>query len=166
MQKMLIVDCEKCTGCRLCELVCSVKHEGVSNPSRARIHITKWDAEGIAMPMICDQCEPAPCVTACPTNARSRDEQLGRVVIDYERCIGCKTCIVVCPFGAVSFDPVDKRIISCDLCDGDPICVKFCDTEALQYVDASEVNKRRQREAAEKLYESMRSFTMAPLAPS
>ena len=165
MQKILIVDYEKCTGCRLCELVCSVKHEGVSNPSRARIHITKWDWEGIMMPMVCHQCESAPCINACPTNARLRDEQLDRVVIDSDRCIGCKTCIVVCPFGAVGFDPVAKSVISCDLCDGDPVCVKFCATEALRYVDASEANKKRQRAAAEKLYGSLQTFTTTP-APS
>jgi len=163
MPKMLVVNYDKCTGCRLCELVCSVKHEGVSNPSRARIHITKWEMEGVMMPMVCSQCEPAPCIDACPTNARSWDEHLGRVVIDYDRCIECKTCVAVCPFGAVSFDHVAGRIISCDLCDGDPACVNFCETEAIQYVDASEINKRRQREAAEKLYESMRKFTTAPV---
>lgn len=84
-------------------------------------------------------------------------------MVNYDRCIGCKTCVVVCPFGAVGFDHVAGKIISCDLCDGDPVCVRFCETEALQYVDASEVNKKRQREAAEKLYESMRRFTMAPI---
>jgi len=163
MQKMLVVNYEKCTGCRLCELVCSVKHEAVSNPSRARINITKWEMEGIMMPMVCKQSEPAPCITACPTNARSRDEPVGSVVTDYDRCIGCKTCVAVCPFGAVGFDPIVNRVINCDLCNGDPICVKFCDTEALQYIDASEINKKRQREAAEKLYESMRKFTMTPI---
>ncbi len=156
MQKMMVVNYEKCTGCRLCELVCSVKHEGVSNPSRARIHITKWEMEGIMMPMVCNQCEPAPCVIVCPTNARSLDKELGRVTVDYNRCIKCKTCVVACPFGAVGFDYVSGKIISCDLCDGDPVCARFCETEALQYVDASDINKKRQREAAEKLCESMR----------
>ncbi len=162
MQKMLVVNYEKCTGCRLCELVCSVKHEGVSNPARARIAVPKWEMKGIMMPMVCRQCEPAPCIAACPTNARSRDEQLGRVVTDYDRCIGCKTCVAVCPFGAVGFDPVVKRVISCDLCDGNPACVEFCATRALEYVDATNINKKRQREAAEKLYESMKKFTAAP----
>ena len=163
MKKMLVIDYEKCTGCRLCELVCSVKHEGVSNPSRSRIIVTKWETKGIAVPMVCSQCEDAPCVAVCPTNARSRDEELGRITVDYDRCIGCKTCVVACPFGAVSVDPATSRVISCDLCDGDPICVSFCETEALRYVDASEVNKKRQREAAEKLYESMQRLAAAPI---
>jgi len=162
MAKVLMVDYEKCTGCRLCEQVCSVKHEGVSNPARSRIKVVKWEEEGLYIPMVCQQCEPAPCILACPTNARSRDEQLGRIVIDYDRCIRCKTCAVVCPFGAIGFDPVARKIISCDLCDGDPICVKFCETKALQYMDDSDINKKRQREAAEKLYEAKQSFAMEP----
>ena len=166
MQKMLTVDYEKCTGCRLCELVCSVKHEGVSNPSRARIHVVKREMEGIMMPMVCNQCESAPCIAACPTGTRSRDEELGRVIVDYDRCIGCKTCLVVCPFGAVSFDPVASKIISCDLCDGSPVCADFCETEALRYVDASEINKKRQREAADKVYESVQRFAMKPAGES
>ena len=160
MQKMLVIDYEKCTGCRLCELVCSVKHEGVSNPSRARIHITKWEMKGIAIPMVCNHCETAPCVATCPTNTRTRDQELGRIIVNYDRCIGCKTCVVACPFGAVGFDPVASKIINCDLCDGAPICVDSCETQALQYVDASEINRKRQREAAEKLYEPMRRFSM------
>ncbi|NWF78281.1 MAG: 4Fe-4S dicluster domain-containing protein [Chloroflexi bacterium] len=161
MQKMLVVDYEKCTGCRLCELVCAVKHEGVSNPLRARIHIVKWEMKGIMVPMICNQCESAPCISVCPTNARTRDEEQRKVNVDYDKCIGCKMCIVACPFGAVSFDPFASRIISCDLCDGDPRCADFCETGALRYVEASQSNKQRQREAAEKLYESMRKFTAA-----
>lgn len=161
MHKMLVVNYEKCTGCRLCELVCSVKHEGVSNPARSRITVAKWEMEGITMPMVCRQCQPAPCITACPTNCRSWDEQLGRVVTDYDRCIQCKTCVAVCPFGAVAFDPVAEKVIHCDLCGGEPACVKFCDVKALQYVEASNINKQRQREAAEKLLGSMRSFAPA-----
>ena len=164
MTKVLTIDYEKCTGCRLCEQVCSVKHEGVSNPARSRIKVVKWEEEGLYIPMVCQQCESAPCIAACPMNIRSRDEQLGRIVTNYDQCIGCKTCIAVCPFGAVGFDPVAKKVISCDLCDGNPVCVRFCFTEALQYVDDSNINKKRQREAAEKLYEAKRSFAAEPTA--
>lgn len=162
MRKLLVVDYEKCTGCRLCELVCSVKHEGVSNPSRARIHIEAWEMKGVMMPMVCNQCEPAPCTVACPTSARFLDEELGRIGVDYDRCIGCKTCVVVCPFGAVSVDTSADKVISCDLCGGNPVCVNFCETGALQYVDASKIHKKRQREAAEKLWESIQKSGTTP----
>jgi len=163
MAKVLMIDYEKCTGCRLCEQVCSVKHEGVSNPARSRIRVVKWEEEGLYIPMVCQQCEPAPCIYACPTKSRSRDDHLARVMTDYDRCIGYKTCVVACPFGAVCFDPLAKKVISCDLCDGEPVCVKFCETRALQYVEDGDINKKRQRIAAEKLYEAKQSFTAVPV---
>ncbi len=164
MAKVLTIDYEKCTGCRLCEQVCSVRHEGVINPARSRIKVVKWENEGLYIPMVCQQCESAPCIAACPMNARYTNEQLGTRNTNYDQCIGCKTCVAVCPFGAVGFDPVAKKIISCDLCDGDPVCVKFCDTEALQYVDDSEINRKRRREAAEKLYIAKKNFATEPVA--
>jgi|TARA_B100002003_G_scaffold249451_1_gene285817 Fe-S-cluster-containing hydrogenase component 2 len=158
MRKMLVTDYEKCTGCRLCELVCSVKHEGVSNPARSRINVTKWETKGIMVPMVCSQCEDAPCMAVCPTNARIRESELGTVTVNYDRCIGCKTCVVACPFGAINFDPIDHKVISCDLCEGDPQCARFCETGAIRYAEASDANKMRQRKAAEKLYESLQKL--------
>lgn len=158
MQKILIVDHEKCTGCRLCELVCSVKNAGVSNPSRARIHIIKWEMEGFELPMVCQQCESAPCMAVCPVDALSRDNDLERVVTDYDLCIGCKLCVAACPFGGMGIDTVARRVIKCELCDGDPICVAFCQPQALQYVPASTVNLRKKREAGLKFSELMRRF--------
>ena len=55
MAKALYIDYEKCTGCRLCELVCAVKHYGISNPARARIKVMKWEQEGVYVPMSCQQ---------------------------------------------------------------------------------------------------------------
>ena len=161
MAKVLVIDYEKCTGCRLCELVCSVKHEGVSNPARSRIKIVKWEMEGLFIPMSCQQCESAPCQAVCPVKAISRDENLNRVDIDYDICIGCRICVAVCPFGCIAFDTLAKRIIKCDLCDGDPACVKFCETGAIQYVDASVVSSVKQRTAAEKFSGIMRKVAAA-----
>ena len=57
---------------------------------------------------------------------------MGRVEVDYEKCIGCRTCVSVCPFGAMHFVASDRKVIKCDLCDGDPQCVRFCDTKAVR----------------------------------
>ena len=154
MTKQLVIDYEKCTGCRLCEMVCSVKHEGVNNPLRTRINIAKWETKGLMVPMVCRQCEDAPCIAACPTNARLRDEELGRVIVNYDRCIGCKTCVIACPFGSINWDPYARKVISCDLCDGEPLCARFCETGAIRYIDSSTANKNHLREAAEKFLES------------
>ncbi len=151
MTKVLTVDFEKCTGCRLCELVCSAKHEGVSNPSRSRLKVEKWEWEGLYIPMTCQQCDDAPCKSVCPVKAISRDEDLGRLTVDYELCIGCRSCVAVCPFGAMSFDTVGKKVIKCDLCDGEPTCASFCDTKALDYVEARRLNSSKKRDAAKRL---------------
>lgn len=149
--QVLKTDHEKCTGCRLCELVCAVKHDHVSNPARARIRIIKWEAEGIYVPLSCQQCEDAPCASACPAKALSRNMDMGRVELDYNKCIGCRTCISVCPFGAMHFVAADRKVIKCDLCDGDPQCVRFCDTKAVNLVDAGDVSLQKGREAAKRL---------------
>jgi len=149
--KVLAIDYEKCTGCRLCELVCSVRHEGVSNPSRSRIKVMKWESEGLYIPMSCQQCEDAPCLNVCPVKAISRDEALSRVMVDYDVCIGCRSCVTVCPFGAMHFDVIGRKVAKCDLCDGDPQCVSFCDMKAVDYVSADRVSVLKKREAALRL---------------
>jgi len=150
MDKVLMIDYEKCTGCRQCELVCSVANEGVSNPSRSRISVIKWESEGLYIPMSCQQCEDAPCMSICPVKAISRDRELDYVKIDYDGCIGCRTCVAVCPFGAMGFDVIDKKVFKCNLCDGEPQCVRFCEVKAIDYVDANRLNILKKREAAQK----------------
>ena len=151
MQKMILVDAAKCTGCRSCELVCSVKKEGMVNPSKARCHIIRFENIVFEVPVFCQQCVDAPCKTICPVKAISRDEEIGRTKIDHDKCIGCKMCMVVCPFGAMAFDPVRKRVYKCDQCDGDPTCVKYCDTQAIKYVPVTEVNQKKSIEGAQRL---------------
>jgi carbon-monoxide dehydrogenase iron sulfur subunit len=156
MEKILVVDHEKCTGCRLCEMVCSVEHARVNNPSRSRIHVIKWQWEGFELPMLCQQCEEAPCVAVCPKDALSHDSSLGRVVLDYDLCIGCKMCVTACPFGGMGIDIVARQVIKCDLCDGNPACARFCDPGALQFVPANSANLKKKREAGQRLSEVMR----------
>ena len=151
MSKALYINYEKCTGCRLCELVCAVKHDGISNPARSRIKVMKWEMEGLYIPMSCQQCQDAPCVNACPVKALSRDEDLGRVVVDYDVCIGCRTCVSVCPFGAMSFNTIDRKVFKCDLCEGDPQCVRFCDRKAVDFVSPDDVSIDKQRQAASRI---------------
>lgn len=148
MEKILSVDYEKCTGCRLCELVCSVMHDGVSNPARSRIKVIKWEAEGLYIPMICQQCESAPCQNACPVGAISRDIDFGFLKVDYGICLGCRSCISACPFGAMNYNRMDRKVFKCDLCGGTPQCVRFCDVKAVDLVAADDISYPRKKEAA------------------
>jgi carbon-monoxide dehydrogenase iron sulfur subunit len=148
MAKTLYIDYQKCTGCRLCELVCAVFHDGISNPARSRIKVMKWEAEGLYIPMSCQQCQDAPCMNVCPVKAISRDEELGRVFVDYDMCIGCRSCVAVCPFGAMNFNIKDKQVFKCDLCDGDPQCVRFCEEKAIDYLEMDDVSIYKKRDAA------------------
>ncbi len=151
MTRVLVIDYEKCVGCRTCETACSMQHEGVVSPARSRIEVIKWAMEGEGVPIACAHCEPAPCATICPVRAISRDEHIGRVVVDETRCIGCRMCVSVCPFGAMGYDSKGKRVFKCDLCDGDPRCARLCMYGALRYVDASQQSRAKQREAAGRL---------------
>ena len=151
MAKTLYIDYQKCTGCRLCELVCAVFHDGISNPARSRIKVMKWEAEGLYIPMSCQQCQDAPCLNVCPVKAISRDEELGRVFVDYDVCIGCRSCVAVCPFGAMNFNIKDKQVFKCDLCDGDPQCVRFCEEKAIDFLEVDDVSIYKKRDAATRI---------------
>jgi len=142
MARVLALDHERCTGCRLCELVCAVRHEGVSNPERSRIKIVKWEWSGLFVPMTCRQCEQATCASICPVKAISRNESSGRVDVNYNLCNGCLACVVACHRGAMRLDAETGRVFKCDLCDGDPQCARFCTTGAIEYTRMSGIDKR------------------------
>ncbi|MBI4334528.1 MAG: 4Fe-4S dicluster domain-containing protein [Chloroflexi bacterium] len=149
-RKILSADSDKCGGCRTCELICSWAHDkGVIRPSVARVHVFKEEALGINIPMFCQQCEKAPCMDACPVDCMHRDSRTDAVIIDHAACVGCKACMIVCPYGAIGIDSSKKLMLKCDLCGGDPQCVKWCPREALRYETAEISNLIRQRDIME-----------------
>lgn len=148
MDRFLTVNSDKCTGCRLCELVCSVTHEGVSNAAKSRIQIVKWEEEGRYIPMICQQCEDAPCKNVCPVGAISRDKDIGFMTVNYEVCIGCRSCVNICPFGAMNYNSTTRKVFKCDLCGGQPQCVRFCEVKAVDFTASESVSARKKRESA------------------
>ena len=143
MNKVLVIDHEKCVGCRTCEMVCSLSHVGEVDPYRSIIIVVKFEDKVHSVPVNCRQCEDAPCVKTCPQRAISHDEKLIRTTIDYSKCIGCRFCVFVCPFGGMSFQSRSKRVVKCDLCGGDPWCARFCAYDALKYTEADELNTDR-----------------------
>lgn len=161
MAKAIVIDYEKCVGCGTCRMVCSAKQEGVVCPSLGRIQPVKWPLKVEVVPVVCAQCESAPCAALCPVRAIRRDESSGQLVISYEACIGCRMCLTACPFGCINFDSAKKRVFKCDLCGGDPMCVRFCKYDTLQYVELSEAGNLKRTETAEKLSGIMHKLASA-----
>ena len=133
MAKKLIVNPAECTGCGACELACSMRNAGEFNPSRSRIQIISLDPDFFRLPVVCLQCYKPSCSEICPTGAITRDDATGTVKVLKENCIGCRMCEEACPFGAIFFSEQEQKAIKCELCDGDPQCVPFCVTNALEF---------------------------------
>lgn len=132
--EVLFIDFEACTGCRICEMVCSLHHEGVVNPAKSRIRVVGWEEEGVYVPLSCQQCDEPFCEKVCPVKATYRDEKTRAMLVNHDLCIGCRSCIMACPFEGPALDPEAKKILKCDLCGGEPRCVAFCPTSALKYL--------------------------------
>ena len=133
----IVANPDICGGCRTCEAVCSLYKEGVSNPELARIQVLKDELGGyICEAMPCKQCDGPGCLLACPTGALHVDGVSGARVIDEKKCIGCKLCMEACPATPprIRFNTAKNKSFKCDLCNGEPQCVKFCPTGAITYV--------------------------------
>jgi Fe-S-cluster-containing hydrogenase component 2 len=131
MRKFIIACFDLCTGCRICELACSMTKYGVYAPRKALLRVTT-EREGLkSQPITCIQCENAICMRVCPVKAIERDEKTGAVIINEDRCIGCRECVLTCPLRIIYFDSTTKKAGKCDLCNGDPVCVKYCPTKAI-----------------------------------
>ncbi|MBD3228835.1 MAG: 4Fe-4S dicluster domain-containing protein [Candidatus Lokiarchaeota archaeon] len=146
---ILTTDVEKCIGCRLCELICSVYHDDAVNPLKSRIEIIEVKPT-VEVPIFCFQCDDAVCMQVCTADAISKDEE-GRVKVDEEACINCKACAVACPFGAIGIDE-SGRVFKCDLCEpGPPQCVEICPENALSFEHPEKLTYEKKLKIAEKL---------------
>ena len=169
-----VIDLEKCVGCHGCSVAC--KQANGTPPGVTRSHVERGsegtypNAVRTIRPMLCMMCENPSCVEACPQEgATYRREEDGIVVIDKEKCIGCKLCVEACPYGAryavedkrgyfgdelneyeqVAYaDMPEKCFDKCDLCvkyreagNDQPACVRACMAEARVFGDLDEIKK-------------------------
>lgn len=133
-----------CVGCRLCQTYCQTEH------SRSRDVLKTFKLDRTPPPRIrvergedffyasqCRHCAEPWCVYSCLTGALSRDPISGLVDVDAGKCVGCWTCVIACPFGAITPDFEAAHIVKCDLCPGleVPACVANCPNKALLLVD-------------------------------
>jgi Fe-S-cluster-containing hydrogenase component 2 len=149
-RKFIVSDPEKCTGCRICELVCSAVKEGGFNPLLSRIRTIR--VEPFAnMAIACRLCENPKCVKSCPRKALKIDEKTGVILVDEQRCDGCRWCMETCEFGVIFVHKDRKISVICDLCQLNPKCVEFCPKEALQLMSGEELGQRMRKAAFMKL---------------
>jgi Fe-S-cluster-containing hydrogenase component 2 len=124
---------DKCTGCRICQLACSLAMTGGYNPRRARLAVLPKTEHLYHLPVVCSQCENAACMQVCPVNAITRTPG-GTVVIDADTCVGCGLCARYCPLEMVRLDPDTQKAVKCELCRGEPACTAACPAGALELV--------------------------------
>ncbi len=138
--KRIYVNEEWCLGCHLCEYYCAFSNSGEGDMAKAlkgkAIHprIQVEEGDGVCFAVNCRQCTDPICVKSCIAGALKREE--GRVEIDREQCVGCYTCVLACPYGAImpsEEGPAQK----CELCvkntGGSPACVAGCPNRAIVF---------------------------------
>ncbi len=145
--RFVVSDTEKCTGCQICEYVCSAVKEKGFNPLLSRIRSVRVEP-AFNTAVTCHLCEDPPCVRACPKKALSRDEKTGVIRVDEDKCIGCAWCIETCEFSAIVLHPVKKKVVVCDLCNGDPKCILHCPMEALHLATSEEISQESVKKIA------------------
>ena len=133
MPRRLAIVPELCSGCRICELVCAATHFGVNNPKKSAIRVmTIYPHPVIRMPVVCSQCKEPKCADNCPVGAITRED--GVVKIDDNECLSCYNCVESCPFGAIYVHADLDIPFKCDLCGGDPACVRECPKGAIKFM--------------------------------
>jgi len=130
---MIKVDLSRCTGCRQCETACAFYHTGRVGTDFSRIKVTHIYETGIDGPVVCIQCKERYCLK-CPEEALTLGS-MGQVLASPTLCQGCATCEIRCPTGAITL--FEGIVYVCDLCGGDPWCVKVCNQGAIKYIPES-----------------------------
>jgi len=154
------IDLRKCIGCHACTIACKAEHDIPIGVNRCWVKTVEKgtfpDTRRFFFPVLCNQCDEAPCAKICPTNALFKRPD-GIVDLHGDSCIGCRACMVACPYDQLFIDPNTHTAEKCNFCanrvenDLLPACVSVCPTECRIFGDlddpASEVAQIAQREA-------------------
>ena len=170
MTKAIVVAEDRCLACGTCKLECAMAHThartlaealqgGTAPQSRVYVEpIGQW-----GMPLQCRHCQDAPCIGVCPTGAIPRFSDEGPVLLDQDRCIVCRQCLLVCPFGVIELSRNGKTIIKCDQClertesGQDPACVSACPTGALKFIEINAYIRQRRRASSHRAWPPSRA---------
>jgi Fe-S-cluster-containing dehydrogenase component len=150
MEKLFLVDLDRCFGCSACEVACKQEK---NLPSGLRpIRITEVGPRRINekvyldfVPTLCCQCADAQCMEVCPSKAFFRSSN-GAIKIDEDKCTGCGLCVMACPYGFMDLNPDTSKPAKCDFCSNlverglDPSCVSHCPANALKLRPESDLS--------------------------
>jgi len=138
--KRVYVNEEWCLGCHLCEYYCAFANSGKDDIVKAlkgikiNPRLTVEEKAGISFAVSCRHCDEPLCVKGCISGALRIED--GVITVQREKCVGCYTCILSCPYGAV-MPSEDGAIQKCELCIknivGEPMCVKGCLNQAIVF---------------------------------
>jgi len=146
ISKVLSINIDQCIACQACEAACEREHGGISH-----IFVTPIN-DKYSIPLSCLHCGKSPCVDVCPTKALEKTSH-GAVIFHKIRCIGCRLCVIVCPFGVIQIDE-GNTVLKCDSCANrlkkgkDPACVLTCPTKALVYEKSAKITSRTRKKRA------------------
>lgn len=140
--KKVYVNEDWCLGCHLCEFYCAAANSGKDlikafkySDKKPVPRIKVEEGSEVNFAVQCRHCEGKPCVKGCIAGALSIVD--GVVVCDENKCVGCYTCVLSCPFGCIVIDEDGHRIQKCDLCtknhNGEPACVQGCPNKAIVF---------------------------------
>ncbi|MFX0092038.1 MAG: 4Fe-4S dicluster domain-containing protein [Candidatus Hodarchaeota archaeon] len=150
MTKKVYLILNRCLGCEECVESCAKEHDNVSN-----CYVVKPGGRFPTIPMRCAHCEDPNCIKSCSAEAIVKNKD-GIVLIDQEKCNGCRNCLVACPFGMIKIHPDTQKAVKCDMCihrlreDKVPACVETCALQALVFGEPSEFEKTDTQKRAAK----------------
>jgi len=154
-RRFLYIDPWECTGCRICEMTCSLKFFKVVNPQKARLRVREF-SEVLKQPFACRHCDDPPCVPACPNGAITKLKS-GQVVVSPSKCTGIGDCVSACPWNIPIItpknleDPEDRKankMILCILCGA---CVEMCPVGTLKIETNDSLIHRQQKKYVDTL---------------
>ncbi len=154
------IDLRKCIGCHACTIACKAEHQIPVGVNRCWVKTVEKgtfpNTRRFFFPVLCNQCDEAPCARICPTNALFKRAD-GIVDLHGDSCVGCRACMVACPYDQLFIDPNTHTAEKCNFCANrvenrlQPACVSVCPTECRIFGDLddpeSEVARIVQREA-------------------
>lgn len=141
-----VINLQDCYGCKTCAVVCKSENQTAKGVQWRRVRELRTENPNTInfLSMSCNHCDEPQCLKVCPVSAYTKRDD-GIVIQDHERCLGCRSCVMACPYSAPQYDPVEKKVSKCDMCVDlvdqglKPKCVELCPGNVLKFGDIEEL---------------------------